>query len=131
MSLKPEPVCPVPPQTRRIAKVAFPKGNTVMAMRDELGVLCEDEKFINLFSREGRSAIAPWRLTLVTLMQFTEGLTDRQAAEAVRSRIDWKYALSLELEDDGFDFSVLSEFRTRLLKGQGEYLIFDTILELV
>jgi transposase len=62
------------------------------------------------------SALAPWRLALVTLLQFAEGLSDRQAADVVRSRIDWNYALRLELTDPGFDASVLCEFRARLLR---------------
>ena len=68
-----------------------------------------------------------WRL--VTIMQFRENLADRQAAEAVRARIDWKYLLSLELTDPGFDFSVLSEFRDRLLAGSAEELLLDKLLE--
>lgn len=63
-------------------------------------------------------------------MQFAEGLCDRQAAEQVRSRLDWKYVLSLELDDGGFDYSVLSEFRSRLVEGQAEQLLFDIMLEL-
>jgi len=55
-------------------------------------------------------------------------LSDRQAADAVRGHLDWKYALSLTLEDQGFDFSVLSEFRTRLIEGKMEYLLFETML---
>ena len=66
---------------------------------------------------------------MITLMQFLEGLTDRQAAEAVRSRIDWKYMLGLTLEDPGFDFSVLSEFRQRLLEGKAEMLLLDELLK--
>jgi transposase len=61
-------------------------------------------------------------------MQFAEGLSDRQAADAVRGRIDWKYALALPLTDPGFDASVLSEFRSRLLAGQAEQLLFETLL---
>ncbi len=61
-------------------------------------------------------------------MQFVEGLTDRQAADAVRSRIDWKYALSLELTDRGFDFSVLSEFRSRLIEGAAEQQLLEKML---
>jgi hypothetical protein len=61
-------------------------------------------------------------------MPFAEGLSDRQAADAVRSRIDWKYALSLELTDPGFDHTVLSEFRTRLVTGQAEQLRLETLL---
>jgi transposase len=68
-------------------------------------------------------------LALVTIFQFLENLTDRQAADAVRGRVDWKYALSLELEDPGFDFSVLSEFRDRLIEGGSEQLLLDKLLE--
>jgi transposase len=87
-----------------------------MQMRDELGSLFNDEQFVDLFPNVGQLAEAPWRLALVTVMQFAETLTDRQAADAVRGRIDWKYALSLELTDEGFDASVLSEFRSRLVQ---------------
>ena len=91
MSLKPGAIQPVPEDTLRVAQAAFPKG--------------------------GQPGLPPWRLALVTILQFRENLSDRQAAEAVRARIDWKYLLGLELTDAGFDFSVLSEFRTRLLRG--------------
>ena len=104
MSLKPEPIGPIPPETVRLVKAVFPKGSTFMKMRDELGTLYQDEMFVALFPKEGQPALAPWRLALVTIMQFTEGLSDRQAAHAVRAYLDWKYALGLELEDRGFDF---------------------------
>ncbi|GHO87560.1 IS1182 family transposase [Dictyobacter formicarum] len=129
MSLKPEPIHPVPQETARVAKAAFPKGSTFIRMRDELGILYQDEAFAALFPQNGQPALAPWRLALITIMQFAEELSDRQAADAVRARLDWKYALSLELEDSGFDFSVLSEFRSRLLAGNAEYLLFDTMLD--
>src|SRR5438105_13785944 len=79
-----------------------------------LRAIYTDEAFADLFPTHGQPALAPWRLALVTLFQFMEGLTDRQAADAVRSRMDWKDALSLELTDPGFDHTVLSEFRSRL-----------------
>src|ERR687892_394666 len=120
MSMHPQPVGSVPEDTALVAKAAFPKGNLYMQMRDVLGTIYDDEDFSELFEVRGRPAIAPWRLALVTLMQFSEGLSDRQAAEAVRARIDWKYALGLELTDPGFDFSVLSEFRARLIDGAAE-----------
>lgn len=108
MSLKPEGINPVPEETARIAHAAYPKGNVFMHMRDELGTIYQDEIFMHLFSHTGQPAEAPWRLALVTIMQFAEGLSDRQAADAVRGRIDWKYALGLELTDPGFDASVRS-----------------------
>jgi len=129
MCLHPHSVDPVPKETARVAKAAFPKGTTYMTMRDELGVIFEDEDFAHLFPSRGQPAMAPWRLALVTIMQFAEGLSDRQVADAVRARIDCKYALSLELDDPGFDASVLSEFRSRLLEGGAERLLFDHLLE--
>lgn len=128
MSLRPEPIRPVPEETARVARAAFPKGTTYTRMREELGIVWEDEDFAGLFPRRGQPALAPWRLVLVTVMQFAEGLSDRQAADAVRSRMDWKYALGLDLEDPGFDFSVLSEFRSRLLEDGAEYLLLEKLL---
>lgn len=118
MSLKPDPISPVPEDTVRVARAVFPKGNRYMQMRDVFGTIYRDALFASLFARRGRPAETPWRLALVTVMQFAEGLSDRQAAEAVRARIDWKYALGLELTDAGFDFSVLSEFRARLVSAK-------------
>jgi transposase len=129
MCLHPRSVDPVPEETARIARAAFPKGTVYMTMKDALGEVFEDEDFAHLFPSRGQPAMAPWRLALVTIMQFAEGLSDRQAAHAVRARIDCKYALSLELDDPGFDASVLSEFRARLLEGGAERLLFDHILD--
>ncbi len=128
MSPKIEPIPAVPDDTARVAHAAFPKGNLYLKMRDELGTFYEDSDFADLFSKRGQPAFSPWRLALVTVMQFVEGLSDRQAAEAVRARIDWKYALSLELTDTGFDFSVLSEFRARLVKKGNESKLLDKML---
>ena len=109
MSLHPQPIAPVPEQTVRVAAAAFPKGNPSLTLRDQLGTIFQDEDFATLFPAWGYPGLPPWRLALVTRMQWRENLTDRQAAEAVRARIDWKSLLSLELTDSGFDFSVLSE----------------------
>lgn len=128
MSLKPTSIERIPEETQRIAKAAFRKGNLYLTMRDELGTLFTDAQFTDLFSPEGQPAQPAWRLALITVMQFVEGLSDRQAADAVQSRIDWKYALGLELTDSGFDFSALCEFRTRLLDGHAEQRLLDTLL---
>ena len=111
MSMRPSPIEPVPEETARIARAAFRKGNLLMRIRDDIGVLYDDQMFTSLYDARGQLAIAPWRLALVTVFQFLENLSDRQAAEAVRGRIDLKYALSLDLEDAGFTspFSVSSE----------------------
>jgi transposase len=108
MSMSSHTCVSIPEETVRVARAAFPHGNIYLAMRDQLGTLYTNEQFASLFPKRGRPAEAPWQLALVCIFQFVEGLSDRQAAEAVRSRIDWKYALSLDLADPGFDFSVLS-----------------------
>src|SRR5262249_49750286 len=128
MTLHPTPITPVPEETARVAHAAFPSGNTYMQMRDILGVIYRDEQFADLFAGRGRPVVPPWRLALVTVMQFAEGLADRQAADAVRARIDWKYALGLDLTDAGFDYSVLSEFRARLVAGSAEERLLDVLL---
>ena len=89
MSMKPSPIDPIPEETIRVAQAAFPNGNIYMTMRDEFGAIYNDEQFTMLFPERGQPAEAPWRLALVTVMQFLEDLTDRQAADAVRGRIDW------------------------------------------
>lgn len=109
MSLDPSPIEPVPQETARVARAIFPKGNRYLLLRDTLGTLFTDPLFADLFSTRGQPALAPWRLALVTLVQHIEGLPDRQAAEAVRTRIDLKYLLGLSLVDPGFDFSVRSQ----------------------
>src|ERR671933_33451 len=128
MSLHPQPIAPVPAQTAQNAHSAFPKGNPYPTLRDQLGTIFQDEDFATLFPAWGYPGLSPWRLALVTLMQFRENLADRQAAEAVRARIDWKYLLGLDLTDPGFDFSVLSELRDRLLAGSAEVLLLDKLL---
>src|SRR5215510_6375753 len=129
MSLHPHVIAPVPDETARVAHAAFPKGHPYLTFRDTLGTIFQDEDFLALFPAWGPPGLPPWRLALVTIMQFRENLADHQAAEAVRARIDWKYLLSLELTDPGFDFSVLSEFRDRLLAGSAEELLLEKLLE--
>jgi transposase len=129
MCLHPEPIGEIPPETVRVARATFPKGTVVTRLRDEFSELYRDEDFSRFYPKRGQPAFAPWRLALVTVLQFLEQLADRQAAEAVRSRIDWKYALGLELTDPGFHFSVLAEFRARLVDGQSKHLLLDTMLE--
>lgn len=129
MSMKPQPIPPVPEETKRVAQAAFAKGNLYVQMRDELGAIYSDDLFSKLYAQEGQPAFSPWRLALVTVMQFAENLSDRQAAEAVRARLDWKYALSLELSDTGFHYSVLSEFRSRLVSSGQGILLLDALLQ--
>ena len=129
MSLRPQAPPAVPEETRRIARAAFPKGTLCLRIADALGPVYQDSQFAALFPRRGRPAEAPGRLALAVVLQFAENLSDREAAEAVRGRIDWKYALGLALSDPGFDHTVLSEFRTRLVEGGAELLLFDALLD--
>jgi transposase len=129
MSLPTQPLEPVPDLTRRIAQASFPKGTLVMHLRDALGSIYEDADFADLFPKRGRAAEAPWRLALVTVFQALENLSDRQAAEMVRGRLDWKYALSLPVDDAGFDASILVDFRQRLLDHMAQDRLLDPILQ--
>ena len=128
MSLHAQPLEPIPDLTSRIAQASFPKGTLAMHLRDALGPIYEDADFAHLFPRRGRAAEAPWRLALVTVLQALENLSDRQAAEMVRGRLDWKYALSLPLDDQGFDASILVDFRQRLLDHEAQDLLLEPIL---
>lgn len=129
MSLHPQAIGAVPEETARVARLALSNGNLCVRLREVIGPLYEDEVFVALFPHRGRSVEAPWRLALVCVLQYVEGLSDRQAAEAVHTRLDWKFLLGLELSDPGFDFSILSEFRARLVQGQAIHLLLDRLLE--
>jgi transposase len=129
MSLRAPIVYCLPEDTARVARAAFPRGNPYLRMYDALGPLFSSPDFADLYPEDGQPAEDPAQLALVTIFQFVEGLSDRQAADAVRGRIDWKYALCLPLEDEGFDASVLSEFRDRLIAGGAERRLFEAVLE--
>src|SRR5262245_39944634 len=127
--LRPQPLPPMPDETARVARPALSPRHPYIRVADELGALFADEHFADLFPTHGQPALAPWRLALATILQFAEGLSDRQAAQAIRRRIDWKYVLRLELDHAGFDGSVLSEFRGRLLEHAATTRLFDTLLQ--
>jgi transposase len=134
MSMRPRVLAEVPEQTAVVARAAFRKPTLAMRVRDELGEVFADGAFIDAFGIRGKPGISPGQLAMVTVLQFAENLTDRQAADAVRGRIDWKYGLGLDLTDPGFDFSVLSQFRTRLvthdLQGMAFEILLDRLVEL-
>jgi len=122
------PIDPIPPETVRVARAAFPKGHRYVRVADALDTLCTDAAFVALFPTHGQPAVPPWRWALAPILQFAEGLADRQAAAAVRSRIDGQDGLRLELAEPGFAAAVLSEFRTRLIAGAAASLLFATLL---
>jgi transposase len=131
MSLRQQKLGPVPEDTARVAKVALKKKrNAYVAFADTFGDAFEYYDFEPLYSQLGQSAEHPARAALLSLVQFAEGLSDRDAAEAVANRIDLKYLLRLPLDHQGFDHTMLSDFRARLLTGGAERLLFDKILEL-
>ncbi|MET7426406.1 IS1182 family transposase [Dactylosporangium sp. NPDC005555] len=134
MSMRPRVLAEVPEQTVAVARAAFRKPTLAMRVRDELGEVFADGAFIDAFGIRGKPGISPGQLAMITVLQFAENLTDRQAADAVRGRIDWKYCLGLTLADPGFDFSVLSQFRARLvahdLQGMAFEILLDRLVEL-
>jgi len=119
----------IPEQTAAVARAAFPKPNTIMRMRDTFGSLFSNQDFAHLYHAEGAPAFSPARLALISIFQFAEGLSDAQAAMSVAARIDWKYALALPVTAPAIDPSLLVDFRTRLIDGAAELLLFSTLLE--
>src|SRR5918998_3275768 len=116
MTLRLQSLLPVPETTVAAVQAAFPKGNLYVELRAEFGPLYDDQLFADLYPPRGRPVeVAPWRLALVMVMQYIAGLTDRQAADAVRRCMDWKYALSLNLTHPGFNFTLLHDFRGHVL----------------
>src|SRR5690242_6136144 len=128
MSMQASPWPEVPAGTARVARRAFRKGSLAMRARDELGAWCQDESFRGAYGVRGAPGISPAQLAMTTVLQFTADLTDRQAADAVRGRLDWKYGLGLELGDERFDFSVLSGFRSRLVAGAMDTALLEALL---
>jgi transposase len=129
MSLHAPPFGPIPADTARIAKAAFRrKGSIYLTIGDRIGTLFDEVDFSDLYAADGAPAIAPNLLALVLVFAFIEDLSDREAAEAVLARIDWKYALHLSLTDPGFDHSVLHDFRQRLLRHDAAPRLFNVVL---
>jgi transposase len=129
MSLPAHSFPPIPDATVRVAKAAFKrKGSIYLTIGDRIGTLFDEVDFSDLYALDGAPAIAPNLLALVVVFAFIEDLSDREAADAVLSRIDWKYALHLSLTDPGFDQSVLHDFRQRLLRNEAALRLFDRVL---
>lgn len=129
MSLKVKPIPPIPADTYQLATQLLPPTDKMIVIGDRLSEFISDEELADLYPAEGRPALSPALLAMVTVLQFMENLSDRQAAVMVVTRVDWKYALHLPLSYAGFDFSVLSEFRARLIQHQAEGRVFEQLLE--
>ncbi|MFD7447301.1 IS1182 family transposase [Streptomyces sp. NPDC059909] len=124
MSLRPRSGEHVPPLTAQVARASNPGGTTAIWVRDRLDGLWCDEDFADWYPQDGRPGLSPAQLATVCVLQFLLGLSDRQAAEAVRCRIDFKYAMAMELDDPGFHHSVLADFRDRLAEdGRADRLL--------
>ncbi|MEJ8632479.1 transposase [Streptomyces sp. MS2.AVA.5] len=129
VSMRPVGLLEIPERTVVVARAAFPKGSLAIRVRDRLAEVFVDEPFVAAFGVCGAPGLSPGVLSLVTVLQFAEDLTDRQAAAMAVRAIDWKYATGVELTDTGFDFSVLSRFRARLADNGMERVVFDRLLE--
>ncbi|MFJ8956369.1 MULTISPECIES: transposase [unclassified Streptomyces] len=129
MSVRPRSGDQIPSLTARVARASNPSGTTAMWVRDRLDGLWYDEDFEAWYPRDGRPGVSPAQLATVCVLQFLLNLSDRQVAEAVRCRIDFKYALALELDDPGFHHSVLSDFRDRLGEGDRADRLLDLVVE--
>jgi len=129
MCLKIRSPWPMPEETRRIGESLLDKGDPFRLIGDRLFEKLSEAEFADLYSSEGKPGISPVILAFVSVFEFMERLADRQAAQALRMRLDWKYALHLPLDYKGFDYSVLSEFRDRLLAGQAEARVFEKLVE--
>ncbi|MFB7757444.1 transposase [Streptomyces sp. NPDC056121] len=117
MSLQSRPGAEISALTVRVARAGTPRGTTAMWIRDGLDGLFSEEDFTAWYPRDGRPGLSSAQPATVCVPQYALNLSDRQAAEAVRCRIDIKYALGLELEGPGFHHSMLSDFRDRLTEG--------------
>jgi transposase len=127
MSIRPRLGVEVPGLTAQVARAGNPSGTTAVWVRDRLGGLWTDDDFAGWYPRDGRPGISPAQLAAVSVLQFLLGLSGRDAAEAVRCRIDFKYALGLALDDPGFRRSVPGDFRDRLPEEEGRA---DRLLDL-
>ncbi|MFF7139464.1 IS1182 family transposase [Streptomyces sp. NPDC008196] len=129
MCIQPRSGSEVPELTVKVARASNPHGTTAMAIRDHLDGLWRDEDFVEWYPRDGKPGLSPAQLATVSVLQFLLELSDRQAAVAVRCRIDFKYALGMELDDPGFHHSVLTDFRERLAEDGRADKLLDLVLE--
>ena len=129
MSLKPQAPRVMPIEMEQLGVILMGADNPYRLVGDQLYEKYHEADFADLYPAEGQPALTPVDLAFVTIFQYLEELSDRQAAEAMRVRLDWKYALHQPVDYAGFNFSVLSEYRVRLVVNQAEGRVFETMLE--
>ena len=129
MSFKPKPPRPMPKELAVLGPKLLRPDSPYRLVGEQVYEQYDEADYVDLYHAEGKPAISPVLLSFVTAFQYMENLSDREAAEAVRMRLDWKYALHLPLDYAGFNFSVLSEFRYRVIEHQAEARLFDCLLE--
>jgi transposase len=129
MCLKVQAPCPMPADTAVVGKAILKADSPYRLIGEKIFEKFHEDSFTDLYSVEGKPGISPVILAFVSVFQFMEKLPDRQAAESLRMRMDWKYALHLPLTYEGFDYSVLSEFRDRLLEHNAEGRVFEQLVQ--
>ncbi len=115
-----------------LCRQLVPEGSVEAFLADHRRELFRDEMFEDLFrSRRGRPSVPADVVASVMVLQALEGLSDRDAARALRDRISWKVACGLALTDEGFDYSVLTYWRTRLRTSERPERIFDAVRSVI
>jgi transposase len=129
VSFKPKPPRLMPKDLAELGSKLLPPSSPYRLVGEQLYEQYDEAEFADLYHVEGKPGLSPVLLSFVTAFQYLEGLSDREAAAAVRLRLDWKYALHLPLDYAGFNYSVLSEYRDRVLAHQAEARLFDRLIE--
>jgi IS5 family transposase len=115
-----------------LCRQLVPEGSVEAFLADHRRELFPDELFADLFpSGRGRPSIPADVMATVMVLQALDGLSDRDAARALRDRISWKVAAGLALTDEGFDYSVLTYWRTRLRASEQPERIFEAVRAVV
>lgn len=128
MSMQTPFAAEIPEETRRLVEPLLPADSVYRLVGNEIEQIISDEDLVDMYANEGRPAVNPVVLALVSVFQYLEKLPDRAAAEAVVMRLDWKYALRQELTWTGFHYSDLCNFRKRLLKHGREWVVFEGVV---
>jgi Transposase domain (DUF772) len=122
------PIPPLPADSAHAAKSVFNIENLYVAIGDQLDSLCADLRWDDVNAFGDMPAQTSFILAMVTVFQFAENVPDSQAADAVRMRMDWKYALHLPMDYPGFPSSELGAFRQGLSGNKAGQRVFQQML---